>query len=152
MKETSEEEDNGYVVIKGTVSRDQIYSYTLYLLLWNYLLILTTLNVTSLSMFKFSRIGCPLPSTLRIERLFTSAFILSHQRKLLWLFNADRHCTRKSTKIFGRWQILLTQPVGTLSKCTKDAENVYLGPEKDTCRPDSLMDRLIPILTHLCFH
>ncbi len=48
-----------------------------------------------------------------------------------------------------------------MSKCTKDAENVYylswwytLGPGTDTCRQENLSKfyRLIPVSTHLCFH
>jgi len=50
----------------------------------------------------------------------------SQQRKLWGFFNVyRRRCYRKSRKIFGPWEILLTQPVGTESKCAKDAENVY---------------------------
>jgi hypothetical protein len=39
--------------------------------------------------------------------------------------NAARGCNRKSTKIFVRREILLTQLVGIVSKCTKDSENLF---------------------------
>ncbi len=58
----------------------------------------------------------------------------------------QRYCLMKTE--VGRREILLTQPVRMASKCTKDAWSVYapvvmvscpcLGPEKDTCRQDSL--------------
>ena len=52
-------------------------------------------------------------------------FSSSRPRKLLWFFNTNRRCDRKSTKIFGRWEILLTQPVGMASKSTTAAKYVY---------------------------
>ncbi len=50
--------------------------------------------------------------------LYPTELRLIHQRKLLWFFNTNRRCNRKSTKLFCRWEILLTKPVGMASKST----------------------------------
>ncbi len=69
------------------------------------------------------------------------------QSQRLWFFNTDRRCNRKFTQIFGRWEILLTQPVGQCQNVLKTQKTFLLlswwcpldhwGQEKNTCRQDS---------------
>ncbi len=75
------------------------------------------------------------------------------QRQILWFFNAHQRCNRKPT---GRWEILLTQPVGMASKVL--SRQLRLSSSRDGV-PWAMVNlpaiqfilavRLIPILTHL---
>jgi hypothetical protein len=76
------------------------------------------------------------------------------QRQVVWFFNGNRRC---NTKILGRWEILLIQPVGMAPKSTVLKTFMLLswccplgqGKEHLAAREFIIMDRLIPILTPL---
>ncbi len=97
---------------------------------------------------------------LRIFLLYSFAVLRPDFKK--WLDSPGDLCqvTENPQNI---WPLrnILTQPVGTVSKCTKDAENVYaplmmvsIGTRKGHWPASQFikMDRLIPVSTRLCFH
>ncbi len=80
------------------------------------------------------------------------------QRDINSYFNAHRRCNRKSTKIFGHWEIFLTKPVRTVSNVLKTLNKFLLlswwcplghGKGHLPTRQFIKMDRLVPVSTHL---